>query len=180
MSPPPSAPSYTVPMTEADQPQPGSFASAVRARVMLPPDQVGAVPCRFRDGRLEILLVTSRTRGRWIVPKGNIEPGATRTETASAEAFEEGGVRGTVLPVPLGRYRHGRRAPLVEVYLLHVEAEAEQWAESHERVREWVPASAAVDRIDVPALRPVLRRAAAVFARLATDEPSPAGDSQPR
>ena len=139
-----------------------------RPLVVLPPDQAAAVPYRVRDGRAEVLLVTSRTRGRWIVPKGHIERGATAVETAEEEAFEESGVRGTVRPEPLGRYHHGRgrRAPLVETYLLRVEGEAEAWPERAERARRWVPALTAASHVGVSGLRPVLRRAATVLAAL--------------
>ena len=139
-----------------------------KGRVLLPPDQAAAVPYRVRDGRAEVLLVTSRKRGRWIVPKGDVERGATPAETARAEAFEEAGVAGTVRPEPVGRYRHGRgrRAALVEAYLLRVESEAEAWPERDERARRWVPAPAAAAHVGVAALRPVLHRAAGAIAAL--------------
>lgn len=161
--------SYEVPMIEADRPMPGCSAPNVpaRSRIPLPPSQAAAVPYRVRGGQVEILLVTSRTRNRWIVPKGCIERGATPPETALEEAFEEAGVRGSLRLDPLGHYRHGRgrRAPVVEAYLLLVEGEADTWPERGERTRQWVPASVAASRVDVPGLRPILRRAAkAVFA----------------
>jgi 8-oxo-dGTP pyrophosphatase MutT (NUDIX family) len=55
----------------------------------------------------EILLVTSRSAGRWIIPKGNIEPELTARESAAMEAYEEGGVKGHVHPTPVGMYEHG-------------------------------------------------------------------------
>lgn len=165
--------SYEVPMIEADRPRPGCPPSsrAVRPRVQLPPDQAAAIPYRIRDGHVEILLVTSRARARWILPKGDIEHGATPYETAQVEAFEESGVQGTVHPDPLGRYRHGRGrcAPLVEVYLLRVEAEAETWPERGERIRWWVPASVAAAHVGVAGLQPVLRRAATALRSLGPD-----------
>ena len=162
--------SYVVQMIEADRPIPGSPALDLpeRPRVLLPPDQAAAVPYRVRDGGAEVLLVTSRTRARWIVPKGAVERGATPPETARAEAFEEAGVRGVIRPNPLGRYHHGRgrRAALVEVYLLHVTDEAGAWPEHDDRARRWVPAPDAAAEVDVAGLRPVLRRATEVLAAL--------------
>ena len=162
--------SYEVPMIEADRPMPGCPPTGrpVRPRVQLSPDQVAAVPYRVHNGRTEILLVTSRFRARWIVPKGTIEPGATLAETVQAEAFEESGVQGSVHPDPLGRYHHGqgRRAPLVEAYLLRVEREHAAWPEREERTRQWVSASAAAAHVDVAGLQPLLSRAATVLALL--------------
>lgn len=78
--------SYEVPMVEADRPMPGrpTPTRPVRPRLALPPDQAAAVPYRVRDGQAEVLLVTSRTRARWIVPKGKTQRGATPAATAAA------------------------------------------------------------------------------------------------
>ena len=59
--------------------------------------QVAALPWR-RDakGRLVVLLVTSRTNHKWMLPKGWPMPGKSDPETASIEAHEEAGVSGEV------------------------------------------------------------------------------------
>ena len=55
--------------------------------------QYGALPYRFTDsGGVEILLVTSRSRRRWILPKGLPVDGLEPSEAAAREAFEEAGV----------------------------------------------------------------------------------------
>jgi 8-oxo-dGTP pyrophosphatase MutT (NUDIX family) len=74
---------------------------------MVPPPesiyrQSGAVPFRVRDGTIEVLLITSLTSGRWIIPKGIIEPQLSSAASAAQEAFEEAGVRGE-LSVPVGQ-----------------------------------------------------------------------------
>ena len=60
-------------------------------------EQVAAVCYRVADGGIEFLLVQTRG-GRWTFPKGGVEPGLTRAQTAALEAFEEAdGIR------PVGR-----------------------------------------------------------------------------
>jgi 8-oxo-dGTP pyrophosphatase MutT (NUDIX family) len=81
---------------------------------MVPPPesiyrQSGAVPFRVRDGTIEVLLITSLTSGRWIIPKGIIEPPLSSAASAAQEAFEEAGVRGELSgPVGQSSGRTGR------------------------------------------------------------------------
>ena len=45
---------------------------------MMKPDywykQSAVIPYRKRDGKTKILLITSRSKNKWIIPKGIIEP----------------------------------------------------------------------------------------------------------
>jgi len=65
---------------------------------------------RMRKGRAEFLLVQTRG-GRWIFPKGGVEPGLTYAQSAALEAFEEAGVHGRMEQVPFTRYF--RRPPAI-------------------------------------------------------------------
>jgi 8-oxo-dGTP pyrophosphatase MutT (NUDIX family) len=50
------------------------------------------------DGEREYLLVeASRSPGKWVLPKGHIEPGETPEAAAAREVEEEAGVRAEVL-----------------------------------------------------------------------------------
>ena len=76
---------------------------------------------------LQILLVTSRDTGRWVIPKGNPMPNLRGRETAAHEAFEEAGIEGEISEEPVGRFayakqrRSGRAVEaLVTVYSLKV------------------------------------------------------------
>jgi len=60
--------------------------------------QAGALPFLFRDGVLHIVLVTSSSGLRWIIPKGTLEPRMTRQEVAIMEAAEEAGAIGVIEP----------------------------------------------------------------------------------
>ena len=58
--------------------------------------QYAALCYRFRkDNTLEILLITSRDTGRWVIPKGWPMKGKRAHEVAAGEAYEEAGVKGT-------------------------------------------------------------------------------------
>jgi len=69
---------------------------------------VAAVCYHIRRRGIEFLLVQTRG-GRWIFPKGGVEPGLTHAQSAAVEAFEEAGVHGRMEAVPFARYL--RRKP---------------------------------------------------------------------
>ena len=48
--------------------------------------QAGVIAYRILDGKVQVLLMTSRDTGRWIIPKGNIDAGATPAKAAEKEA----------------------------------------------------------------------------------------------
>ncbi len=67
--------------------------------------QVAAVCYRVGKCGIEFLLVQTRG-GRWIFPKGGVEPGLTAAQSAAQEAFEEAGVHGRMEAVAFARYFH--------------------------------------------------------------------------
>ena len=118
--------------------------------------QVGVLPWRIRrDGELKILLITSRRRGRWIVPKGWPVKGRSLLAAASREAFEEAGVIGDISPAPLTEYRYikaandGAQVPCrVAVFGMKVRGTLSHWREKSQRQRHWFSLEAAADRLD--------------------------------
>jgi 8-oxo-dGTP pyrophosphatase MutT (NUDIX family) len=105
--------------------------------------QVGAIPYAYVDGRMALLLVTSRRSGRWIFPKGAIEPNMTAWESAALEAFEEAGVLGEIEQTPIGCYRAvagngGTKLTDIDLYPLHVTQQLDMWKEKDQRLRHWV------------------------------------------
>lgn len=72
--------------------------------------QAAALPFRFMDGgHVELLLVTSRTQRRWILPKSRIPRRLQPSEAAERKAREEAGVMGAVARSPLAIYHQIRR-----------------------------------------------------------------------
>jgi 8-oxo-dGTP pyrophosphatase MutT (NUDIX family) len=104
--------------------------------------QSGALPYAVIEGRTVFLLITSRRTGRWIFPKGDIEPGMTPWESAAVEALEEAGVSGEMAVEPIGSYRSSASADgssLVDVdlYPLRVTNQLDLWKEMDQRLRHW-------------------------------------------
>lgn len=106
--------------------------------------QAGAIPFRHRDGDLEILLITSRSDGGWIVPKGAIDPGMTPPEAAEQEAEEEAGVRGSLSQL-IGYFETSKAR--IAVFPLEVQTELETYLEKGMRRRRWFAAKEAADKV---------------------------------
>jgi 8-oxo-dGTP pyrophosphatase MutT (NUDIX family) len=122
-----------------------------------PYPQSGAIPYRWRDGRLEVLLITSRRTGRWIIPKGMVEPHLTPALSAAEEAYVEAGVRGEIGAACLGSYAYAKLGYrwTVGVYALAVATVLERWPEMRSRRRAWRPVADAallVDNAELQAL----------------------------
>ncbi len=130
--------------------------------------QIAALPWRVRDGRFQILLVTTRETKRWVIPKGWPMAGKTAWEAAAVEAFEEAGVAGTIAELPCGsleyRKRRTRSADTlirVSVYAMEVTDEARRWPEMRERKRGWFSPAEAKSRVGEPGLKQIIAEFAA-------------------
>lgn len=121
--------------------------------------QSAAAPVRCMDGRPQVLLVTSRSGKRWVVPKGIVEPGLTPAASAEKEAWEEAGVRGRLRPDVVGRYQYAKWGGIctVEVFVLDVELVADQWPERELRQRRWLGTAEAAELVTEPELGRILR-----------------------
>ncbi|MGV8834268.1 MAG: NUDIX hydrolase [Devosia sp.] len=118
---------------------------------------MGALPYAISGGRLSVLLITSRRSGRWIFPKGAIEPDMSASESAALEALEEAGVVGQIEATPIGRYRTGSDLDGsalidVDIYPLLVETQLDEWKERGQRLRHWAVISEAQRLLADPAL----------------------------
>ncbi len=119
--------------------------------------QAAAVP--VRNGH--VCLVSSSGGRRWVVPKGQIDPGHTPGEAALVEAWEEAGLVGALDAEPLGSYAYEKlgRELHVLVYRMVVTEVRDEWPERDLRVRVWLPLDEALDRIEELGLRDLLRLA---------------------
>jgi 8-oxo-dGTP pyrophosphatase MutT (NUDIX family) len=132
--------------------------------------QFGVIPVRRgADGRIEILLITSRETRRWVVPRGNWIPGLSPAESAAQEAFEEAGISGPVDGEPAGRYSYDKRRRNgalvradVRLFTMRVEQEHEDWPERAERERRWFSPDEAAAAVAEPELAQILRRLGSV------------------
>lgn len=114
--------------------------------------QFAALPYTVRDGELLVLLVTSRETGRWVIPKGWLKKHLKPSGTAAAEAFEEAGVTGDIARKPIASFQYSKRLSVdkrrrckVDVFLMAVHQELDDWPEKSQRRREWMtPGQAAL------------------------------------
>ncbi len=121
-------------------------------------NQSAVIPYRREGGRLEVLLITSRKRKRWIVPKGIVDLGKTASESAVNEAYEEAGVRGQISAAPVGEYSYHKWGGtcMVQVFLLEVEEILEEWPEKQSRQRKWMTVEGAALAVEEEELRHLL------------------------
>jgi 8-oxo-dGTP pyrophosphatase MutT (NUDIX family) len=134
--------------------------------------QYAALPFRRgADGVTEVLLVTSRTSRRWIIPKGWPIMGIKPYRAARREALEEAGLVGRIAKCCLGsfqyrkRLRRGRAVTCeVHVFPLDVKRQRKRWREQKQRETRWF----AVDVAAAVVREPGLSRLLAQFATVAS------------
>ncbi|SRR5258706_7233240 len=121
--------------------------------------QSAVIPFRGHHDELEILLVSSRSGKRWVVPKGLVEPDLSASESAIKEAYEEAGVEGRLRSDCLGSYSYEKWGGTceVDVFLFEVKTELDHWPEMHERKRRWMSLPRAIERVHEPGLKRLLR-----------------------
>lgn len=128
--------------------------------------QIAALPVRWNEeGEPEVLLVTSRTTRRWIIPKGWMMDGKKPWKAAGIEAREEAGALGRVGSDPIGDFdyvkilRDGSGLICgVEVFPMLVEELEQSWKEEKDRKRAWFPAKRAARLVQEPQLASLLRK----------------------
>jgi 8-oxo-dGTP pyrophosphatase MutT (NUDIX family) len=120
-------------------------------------NQSAAVP--VLDGR--VCMVTSRSGRRWVFPKGQIDAGHTPGTAALLEAWEEAGLVGSLDAEPIGNYVYEKfdTPHHVLVFRMRVIEIRDAWPERGLRDRAWLTVGEAIDRVDEPGLRELLRRA---------------------
>ena len=133
-----------------------------------PPQQTRHRQCAALCWRIgadgpEVLLITSRDTGRWVIPKGWPVPGLSSHQTAAREAWEEAGATGVPDPEPLGSFAYDKRlAPALSVacdVTVHAFAVAElheDFPERAQRRRKWFSPARAMEKVAEPDLRALI------------------------
>lgn len=117
------------------------------------------------------MLVTTRGKGRWIIPKGWPEKELAPHDCAAKEAYEEAGVVGKVDARPLGTYRYNKRLRSrvttfeVKAFLLEVERQLGDWPEKGQRRTRWMAPARAARLVDEDGLVQLLLGIAASHGR---------------
>ncbi|MFZ0840214.1 MAG: NUDIX hydrolase [Xanthobacteraceae bacterium] len=128
--------------------------------------QYAALPFRRRESAgTEVLLVTSRRTGRWIIPKGWPIKRKPPHAAAAQEALEEAGVVGEVRRRPIGSYQYEKRLKTgqaivckVQVFPLEVKQQEKTWPEKGKRQVKWFSPEDAASRVDDGVLRDLIRK----------------------
>jgi 8-oxo-dGTP pyrophosphatase MutT (NUDIX family) len=139
-------------------PSPKKKASAKRV-------QYAALPYRRRaDARTQIMLVTSRESGRWVIPKGWPKKRQSPCASAAREAREEAGVVGEVGRSSIGSYSYKKRLRSgaivtceVRVFPLKVKRQQKSWPERGEREFQWFSRAKAAKAVRERALSEIIR-----------------------
>jgi 8-oxo-dGTP pyrophosphatase MutT (NUDIX family) len=125
--------------------------------------QVAALCWRKHRHQIEVLLITSRDTGRWVLPKGWPMEGRSGPEAAAIEAWEEAGVEGKIAPDPLGFFGYDKvispelaHPCMVSVFPLRVATLARRFPERKARRRKWFSAEKAARKVMEPELRALL------------------------
>jgi 8-oxo-dGTP pyrophosphatase MutT (NUDIX family) len=115
-------------------------------------NQSAVIPYRFTNGKIEVLLITSTKRKRWIIPKGYIEFNLTPFESAKKEAYEEAGVIGSNETMEMGSIKIEKPIGVcsVKVFSMEVVKELENYPEKNLRKRKWLPLEEAAEKIEIP------------------------------
>ncbi len=124
--------------------------------------QFAALPFRIEAAELSILLITTRRKQRWSVPKGSPMLRKRAHRVAAIEAYEEAGLRGKISRRPVGQFKHrkrkGKRKITCEVQLfpLEVKKQHARWPERGQRKVVWLPAAKAARRVRQAKLRELI------------------------
>ncbi len=133
-------------------------------RAQKPRKQVAALPFRFdAEGRLHVLLITSRETQRFIIPKGWPMKGHKDHRAAAIEAQQEAGVVGRVHKKPVGIYTYWKRRAdhfdycRVKVFPLEFQHQLPEWREKGQRRGVWLLPGKAADLVDDAGLVDIIR-----------------------
>jgi 8-oxo-dGTP pyrophosphatase MutT (NUDIX family) len=149
--------------------------------------QYAALPYRvFDDQGLQVMLITSRGTGRWIVPKGWPMAGLKPWRAAAREAYEEAGIVGEIDKRAAGHYDYQKRLDdgtvttcQVDVFPLRVKEELPRWPEQDQRTRRWFSPEEASGLVDEEGLQSLLSdlTKAGLFASRGKGRGEPAADN---
>lgn len=126
--------------------------------------QYGALCWRHGSDGVEVLLITSRDSGRWVIPKGWPMSGLAPEAAAAQEAWEEAGVDGQINPCCIGRFGYQKALSVsasvpcaVSVFGLKVANLAKSFPEAKARQRKWFPLKEAAELVAEPDLSRIIQ-----------------------
>jgi 8-oxo-dGTP pyrophosphatase MutT (NUDIX family) len=120
--------------------------------------QSGVLPYRRRDDKIEVLLITSIRKKKWIIPKGYVEFNLSHFESAKKEAFEEAGVYGENETIELGSFKVHKEIGIcfVRVYSMEVTKMLDDYSDKEKRRRKWFSIEEAAQSVEIPELKQII------------------------
>jgi ADP-ribose pyrophosphatase YjhB (NUDIX family) len=108
------------------------------------------IPYKVNNGEIELLLITSIKKRKWIFPKGFIEFNLSAFESAKKEAYEEAGVIGENETIELGTFEQKKKngTSLIKVFSMEVTKELKDYPEKNLRKRKWFALNEAKEIIE--------------------------------
>ena len=114
-------------------------------------NQSGVIPYRRTSSGLEVLLITSMKKKKWVIPKGFIEFNLSPFESAKKEAYEEAGIIGANETIELGYFGNQKSIGVchVKVYAMEVIEMLDEYPEKDLRKRKWFNLKEASSAVEV-------------------------------
>lgn len=124
-------------------------AQAAFGPLLSPPaPAVGAVPFLEVKGEIKLVLITAKSKARWIFPKGTPEPKLSDKELALVEAGEEAGAAGRLVGHAHDIYYwRGYRCSRIRYFPMIVEKLSDEWEERSQRERRICGLSEAIELV---------------------------------
>lgn len=112
-------------------------------------NQSGVIPYRKGKAGLEVLLITSIKKQKWVIPKGFVEFNLSPFESAKKEAIEEAGVIGANETIELGHFENTKSIGVchVRVFAMEVIKELDDYPDKTKRQRKWFSVKDAADNV---------------------------------
>lgn len=112
-----------------------------------------------------VLMIRSKKRKGWVLPKGGWETDETETEAATRESWEEAGILISIeydlgeIPEMRAPKKGSTQKCMYRFYEATVTKECKDWPEADKRERRWMTYSEARESLkDRPELREALER----------------------
>lgn len=120
--------------------------------------QSAVLPFRLNGNDLEILLITSIKKKKWIIPKGYVEFGLTPFESAKKEAYEEAGIIGFIETEEIGEFisEKNDNSKIVKVFLMKVLNQMDDYPEKNLRKRKWFKIDDAIIIVENESIKKIL------------------------
>lgn len=115
-------------------------------------DQSGVIPYRKINDSIEILLITSVRKKKWIIPKGYVEFNLSPFDSAKKEAFEEAGIIGSNETIELGtiHLKKDTGNTRLKIFSMEVLKILEDYPDKELRKRKWFTIKEAAEKVTIP------------------------------